>query len=243
MKKYILAAVVYSENGFPMQVNYYLGNNIPIPYLWELADKLKNFLYYDWVDVKKYGIIPIDSLPPEAQADVMARVEKTRRDSESAQFQILKFLESIQFTESEPRQQRENFKLPKGREGIDILLKILNYLSDGKRQKWIADKIGFHYTLWNKKCGLGDCLRKLKQRANQSEENRKRLITRATDGVEDVEDEEYAFLKGNPEADDFLFCSTLLNELNEEKLYTKIRKKSKEIPVGKMNDRGGWNRE
>ena len=34
-------------------------------------------------------------------------------------------------------------------------------------------------------------MRKLKQRANQSEENRERLISRATEGVEDVKDDEY----------------------------------------------------
>lgn len=133
---------------------------------------------------------------------------------------------------------RENFKLPKGKEGIDILLEILKYLRNGKKQNWIADKIGFHYTLWNKEGKFGDCLRKLKQRANQSEENRARLISRFTEGVED---DEYNGLRQSDS--DWLFCSKLLNELEEEKLYTKKDKNRKEVPMGVMNDRGGWDNE
>ena len=83
---------------------------------------------------------------------------------------------------------RKNFKLPKGEAGIKILLDILQDLRKGETQKSIADKIGFNYTNWQEKKGLGGVLRKLKQRAKQSDkENRERLISRATEGVEDDE--------------------------------------------------------
>ena len=135
---------------------------------------------------------------------------------------------------------RENFKLPKGEAGIKILLKILKYLRDGKSQKWIAQKIGFNHTNWQKEKGFGDVLRKLKQRANQSEENRKRLISQATEGVEDVKDDEYGYLEENQDAADFLFCSALLKELNEEKLYTKKDVDGRLKQKGRLNDLGGW---
>ncbi len=134
---------------------------------------------------------------------------------------------------------RKNFKLPKGKEGIEKLLEILKYLRKGETQKSIADKIGFNYTNWQEKKGLGGVLRKLKQRAKQSDkENRERLISRATEGVED---DEYNGLRQSDS--DWLFCSKLLNELEEEKLYTKKDKNRKEVPMGVMNDRGGWDNE
>lgn len=134
---------------------------------------------------------------------------------------------------------RENFKLPKGKEGIEKLLEILKYLRKGETQKSIAEKIGFHWTNWQEEKGLGGVLRKLKQRAKQSDkENRERLISRATEGVED---DEYNGLRQSDS--DWLFCSKLLNELEEEKLYTKKDKNRKEVPMGVMNDRGGWDNE
>ena len=83
-------------------------------------------------------------------------------------------------------------------------------------------------------------MRKLKQRANQSEENRERLISRATEGVEDVKDDEYGYLEGNQDADDYLFCTALLKELPEAKLYTKKDVDRRLKQKGSLNDQGGW---
>ena len=133
---------------------------------------------------------------------------------------------------------RENFKLPKGEAGIKILLDILQDLRKGETQKSIAEKIGFDNTNWQKENRFGEVLRKLKQWANQSEENRKRLVSRATEGVEDVEDDEYNGLRQSDS--DWLFCSKLLGELKEEKLYTKKDKNRKEVPMGQLTDQGKW---
>ena len=86
-------------------------------------------------------------------------------------------------------------------------------MRDGKTQKWIAGKIGFDESNWNKGGTLGDCLCKLKQRAM-----------------------EYP----NKDSTDWLACTALLNELNEAELDPDKDINRREVPMGIMNDRDQW---
>ena len=117
---------------------------------------------------------------------------------------------------SNPPVQRktENFKLPKGADGINKLLEILRYLRNGEKQNWIAHQIGFHYTLWNKKGKFGDCLRKLKQQAEQYPDKDK--------------------------AKDYLFCTALLGEIDEAELAPDKDNNWRERPMGTLDDRDQW---
>ena len=108
---------------------------------------------------------------------------------------------------------QNNFKLPAGDAGINTLLDILRYLRDRKTQKWIAGKIGFDESNWNKEGTLGECLRKLKQRAEQYP---------------------------NKEDSDWLACAALSKGLNEAELDLDKDINRREVPMGVMNDRDQW---
>ena len=90
---------------------------------------------------------------------------------------------------------------------------ILRYLRDRKTQKWIAGKIGFDESNWNKEGTLGECLRKLKQRAEQYP---------------------------NKEDSDWLACAALSKGLNEAELDLDKDINRREVPMGVMNDRDQW---
>lgn len=127
-------------------------------------------------------------------------------------------------SDSSVQRKTEYFKLPKGEAGIKKLQEILRYLRDSRNpkkrtqekitQKWIAAKIGFNESCWNKKGTLGDCLRELKQRAEQYPNEEKMA--------------------------DYLFCAKILDELKEIELDPESDINRREVPMGTMGDRDKW---